>query len=107
MSAYASSIWRRISLSEAAAVIRELALVKVVGKGENRVEALRLADRICVLSRRPGRIRDIIAIDIPIADRQPTMPELTTASDRIWSLIRAEAAAQAEAIGVVHELLAF
>ena len=57
----------------------------------NLAEAIRLGHRVVVLSRRPGRIRDIVAIDIPIADRQPAMPELTAAADRIWSLIRAEA----------------
>ena len=55
-------------------------------------ECLAGPDERLALSRRPGRIRDIIAIDIPISDRNPTMPELTQASDRIWSLIRAEAA---------------
>ncbi len=35
----------------------------------NLDEALRLADRICVLSRRPGRIRDVIAIPIPLEER--------------------------------------
>jgi len=57
----------------------------------NLAEAIRLGHRVVVLSRRPGRIRDIVAIDIPIAERQPAMSELTATSDRIWSLIRAEA----------------
>jgi NitT/TauT family transport system ATP-binding protein len=35
----------------------------------NLEEAARLADRVVVLSRRPGRIRDVIAIDVPVAER--------------------------------------
>jgi ABC-type glutathione transport system ATPase component len=34
----------------------------------NLVEALRLADRVAILSRRPGRLRDIVPIAIPQAE---------------------------------------
>jgi NitT/TauT family transport system ATP-binding protein len=60
----------------------------------NLEEAARLADRVVVLSRRPGRIRDVIRIDVPIADR--ARPEhaalLLDVHRRLWSLIRDEAA---------------
>ncbi len=58
----------------------------------NLAEAVRLGHRIVVLSRRPGRIRDVISIDVPLADRRDGHPELIAASARIWSLIRDEAA---------------
>ncbi|MCC6946173.1 MAG: ABC transporter ATP-binding protein [Bradyrhizobiaceae bacterium] len=59
----------------------------------NFQEALRLANRVCVLSRRPGRIKEIVEIEIPQQDRgrrdvQPRMAEL---GEHLWSNIRDEA----------------
>jgi NitT/TauT family transport system ATP-binding protein len=61
----------------------------------NLDEAVRLADRVIVLSRRPGRIKDIIAIPIPRAERtgEAAAPELATLHNRLWRLIRDEAIA--------------
>src|SRR5215831_11772805 len=60
----------------------------------NLEEAARLADRVVVLSRRPGRIREVIAIDVPVAERG--RPEhaglLAEVHGKLWSLIRDEAA---------------
>ena len=60
----------------------------------NLEEAARLADRVVVLSRRPGRIRDVIGIDVPVAERG--RPEhaglLRDVHRRLWALIRDEAA---------------
>ncbi len=60
----------------------------------NLEEAARLADRVVVLSRRPGRIREILAIDVPIQERG--RPEhaglLIEVHRKLWSLIRDEAA---------------
>lgn len=58
----------------------------------NVSEAVRLGHRIVVLSRRPGRIREIVEIDVPLAERGGHHVRLTAASERIWSLIREEAA---------------
>ncbi len=60
----------------------------------NLEEAARLADRVVVLSRRPGRIREIIGIDVPVARRgQPEHAGLLLEVHRkLWSLIRDEAA---------------
>ena len=49
-------------------------------------EALRLADRIVVLSRRPGAIRATITIDTPRETRAMAM--LSPVRDEIWSLMR-------------------
>ena len=59
----------------------------------NLAEALRLADRVCVLSRRPGRIKDVVAVDIPQAERgKPgAQADLAGLHERLWSLIKAEA----------------
>ena len=56
-------------------------------------EALRLADRIMVLSRRPGRIKEVIEVRIPQRERTPKAAQLELAElgNRLWSLIRDEA----------------
>jgi NitT/TauT family transport system ATP-binding protein len=58
----------------------------------NLEEAARLADRVVVLSRRPGRIRDILAIDVPVAERGEARHAglLRAIHDRLWSMIRDE-----------------
>src|SRR6185503_16624080 len=59
----------------------------------NLEEAARLADRVVVLSRRPGRIREILRIDVPVAERgRPEHAILLADMHRqLWSLIRDEA----------------
>jgi NitT/TauT family transport system ATP-binding protein len=59
----------------------------------NLEEAVRLADRIVVLSRRPGRVRDILAVGILRAERgRPgARGKLLEVQNELWSLIRAEA----------------
>jgi NitT/TauT family transport system ATP-binding protein len=56
----------------------------------NLDEALRLADRIVILTRRPGRIRDIVAVDVPRNGR--TIVALADLRERLWRTIRDEAA---------------
>ena len=60
----------------------------------NLDEALRLADRIAVLSRRPGRLREVVEVGIPLVERGK--PEAASAlaalHARLWTLIRGEAA---------------
>ena len=60
----------------------------------NLDEALRLADRVVVLSRRPGRIKRIVPIDIPQRERTTgaAAARLTRLREELWSLIREEAA---------------
>ena len=59
----------------------------------NLEEAVRLADRIVVLSRRPGRIREIV--DIPMTrDERGAIDargRLLALQNELWSLIRTEA----------------
>jgi NitT/TauT family transport system ATP-binding protein len=55
----------------------------------NLDEAARLADRVVVLSRRPGRIREIVAIDTPVAARGVAV--IAEVRERLWRLIREEA----------------
>ena len=53
-------------------------------------EALRLADRIIVLSPRPGRIRDTVSVPIPRRARnEPGFePQFRAIHARLWSLVR-------------------
>jgi NitT/TauT family transport system ATP-binding protein len=61
----------------------------------NLDEAVRLADRVIVLSRRPGRIKEITAIPVPRAERagEAAAPELARIQNRLWRLIPDEAMA--------------
>jgi NitT/TauT family transport system ATP-binding protein len=59
----------------------------------NLDEALRVADRVCVLSRRPGRIKDIVTVAPPRETRRGDRhrDELAMLRERLWSSIREEA----------------
>src|SRR6201997_2083427 len=59
----------------------------------NLEEAVRLADRIVVLSRRPGRVREVVAIPMTRTERghAELRGRLLTLQNEIWSLIRNEA----------------
>ncbi|MGJ4946730.1 ABC transporter ATP-binding protein [Bradyrhizobium sp. HKCCYLS1011] len=59
----------------------------------NLEEAVRLADRIVVLSRRPGRIRDVVSIQMPRGERSAlaAREHLLPLQTKLWHLIRAEA----------------
>jgi NitT/TauT family transport system ATP-binding protein len=59
----------------------------------NLHEALRMADRILILRRRPGRVREIVPVKIPRAERRlpAARQELERLYDALWSHIREEA----------------
>ncbi len=59
----------------------------------NLEEAVRLADRIVVLSRRPGRIREVVTIPMTRAERGgiDARGKLLELQRDLWSLIRNEA----------------
>jgi NitT/TauT family transport system ATP-binding protein len=59
----------------------------------NLAEAVRLGHRIVVLSRRPGRIREVVEIDMPLAARADRVAELEPVQRRLWELMRDEALA--------------
>ena len=59
----------------------------------NLQEAVRLGHRVVVLSRRPGTIREILEIDLPLDAREEHAGELETHRQRLWRLIRDEAQA--------------
>ena len=59
----------------------------------NLEEAVRLADRIVVLSRRPGRIREVVSIPMTRGERgdMAAREKLLALQSQLWSLIREEA----------------
>jgi len=59
----------------------------------NLEEAVRLADRIVVLSRRPGRVREVVAIPMTRGERGDiaAREKLISQQSELWSLIREEA----------------
>jgi NitT/TauT family transport system ATP-binding protein len=59
----------------------------------NLSEAVRLGHRVIVLSRRPGRVREIVDIGIPLADRHLGDTRLEEKQKQLWDLMREEAVA--------------
>jgi len=59
----------------------------------NLEEAVRLADRIVVLSRRPGRIREVVTMPLPRGRRGDVeaREQLLQMQNDLWALIRTEA----------------
>ncbi len=57
----------------------------------NLAEAVRLGHRIVVLSRRPGRIRDVVDLDTPLDRRGFADPDLERVQGRLWDAMRDEA----------------
>lgn len=59
----------------------------------NLAEAVRLGHAIVVLSRRPGRIRDVLRINRALTERGTADAEQEDMQRRLWSLMREEARA--------------
>ncbi|MBU2484764.1 MAG: ABC transporter ATP-binding protein, partial [Alphaproteobacteria bacterium] len=59
----------------------------------NLAEAVRLGHRIVMLSRRPGKIREIVDIDIPLNERINHPAETAAIQRRLWEAMRDEARA--------------
>jgi NitT/TauT family transport system ATP-binding protein len=59
----------------------------------NLHEALRMADRVMILRRRPGRVREIVNVAIPRAERgrAGARQELDRLYEQLWSVMREEA----------------
>ena len=52
----------------------------------NLAEAVRIGHKIVVLSRRPGRIKEVIEIDMPLNERADHMDELDRVQRQLWLL---------------------
>lgn len=82
---------RGLLLDEFAALI-ERAGTTTIYVTHNLAEAVRLGHQIVVLSRRPGRVRQITRIDRPLAGRTPRDTDLLATEEALWRLIRDDAA---------------
>ena len=58
----------------------------------NLNEAVRLGHRVVVLSRRPGRIREVVDIDLPLGERARGDALLGDIERHLWQTMRKEAA---------------
>jgi NitT/TauT family transport system ATP-binding protein len=57
-------------------------------------EAITLGDRIVVISRRPGRIKEVLDVNLPrprFDQELKSLPEYTELRERIWRLVKDEA----------------
>jgi len=59
----------------------------------NLAEATRLGHRIVLLSRRPGVVRSVTTIELPLAERERHVPELAAIAQDIWQQMRDQAKA--------------
>lgn len=57
----------------------------------NLSEAVRIGHSIIILSKRPGQIRDVVELNIPLKDRETDSRELQSRQKQLWNLIRDEA----------------
>jgi NitT/TauT family transport system ATP-binding protein len=91
---------RELLIEELAAIWAE-ARTTAVWVTHNLDEAVRLADRICVLSRRPARIKAMLSVDLPRAERglERHALALRALHERLWSLIAAEVRAADREVG--------
>jgi NitT/TauT family transport system ATP-binding protein len=64
----------------------------------NLTEAAELADEILVLSRRPARERARIPIEVPREERRRGDPLVVAVEERLWGLLRGEAAEAAREV---------
>ena len=83
---------RDLLLEEFVALI-ERARTTTVYVTHNLAEAVRLGQQIVVLSRRPGRVREVVRIDRPLAGRSAADRDLLHIESELWRLIRDDAAA--------------
>ncbi len=91
-------------LSALDAQTRELLMEDMIGLWErqpftgvyvthNLAEAVRLGHRIAVLSRRPGRLCEVVKIDIPLTERRAGDARLEAVQAQLWDMMKQEAMA--------------
>ncbi len=83
----------RVILMEEFAGLFDQTGITAVYVTHNLGEAVRLAHRVVALSRRPGKIKEIVDVQVPIEERTDGDPRLAACRDRLWQLIREEAIA--------------
>ncbi|EEA94040.1 ABC transporter ATP-binding protein [Pseudovibrio sp. JE062] len=59
----------------------------------NLAEAVRLGHKVIVLSRRPGKVREVVQIGMPLEQRRERAAELEDVQQQLWHMMREEALA--------------
>ncbi len=59
----------------------------------NLAEAVRLGHKVVVLSRRPGKVREVVQIGMPLEQRRERAAELEDVQQQLWHMMREEALA--------------
>ncbi len=83
---------RTLLLDEFAALIGRAGTTTIYVT-HNLNEAVRLGHQVAVFSRRPGRVRAVLRIEQPIAERRADDPALAAIERDLWDMIRDDAAA--------------
>jgi NitT/TauT family transport system ATP-binding protein len=85
----------RTLMMEELLAIWERARTTIVYVTHNIQEAIFMADRVLVLSRRPGRVLASVPVALPRPRTEAMLgdPEFVATADRIWGLIRSQAEA--------------
>ncbi len=83
---------RDLLLEEFVALI-ERARTTTVYVTHNLAEAVRLGQQIVVLSRRPGRVREVVRIERSLAGRSAADRDLLQVETALWRMIRDDAKA--------------
>ena len=78
---------RSILIEEFAALFAQLN-ISAIYVTHNLDEAVRLADRVVALSRRTGRIREILHVPLPVEERLTRSAELKVYQARLWQFIK-------------------
>ena len=75
--------------------IWERARTSIVYVTHNIQEAVYMADRVVVLSRRPGRVLEVVPVDLKRPRHEGQLGEsgFLQAAERIWGLIKSQAQA--------------
>jgi NitT/TauT family transport system ATP-binding protein len=83
----------RTLMMEELLAIWERTRISIAYVTHNIQEAVFMADRIVVLSRRPGRVLEIVASGLPRprVEAHAGTPAFTAATEHIWGLIRSQA----------------
>ncbi len=79
----------RILMGEWLSGIRAQARKTILFVTHSIQEAITLSDRIAVMTARPGRIKDVVAVSLPYP-RDPNAPEAVRLRARLWDQIRSE-----------------
>ncbi len=86
----------RLLMGEWLVGVRRRTLRTIVFVTHSLQEAIALSDRIVVMTARPGRVKDVIQVDLPFP-RDLGSPEVADLRAKLWGLVREESLRAMEA----------